>query len=120
MVVDGIVEATGQKNTKSVTAEEYWATVGGSTGVAEAFMYDSSFVKLRELSLGWNLPSKWLSKTPLKSVRVSAVGRDLFYLFKNAPVNPESAISREDYAQAFEFGSTPPTRTFGFSLNIKF
>ena len=120
MVVDGIVEATGQKNTKSITAEEYWATVGGSTGIAEAFMYDSSFVKLRELSLGWNLPSKWLSKTPLKSVRVSAVGRDLFYLFKNAPVNPESAISREDYTQAFEFGSTPPTRTFGFSLNIKF
>lgn len=120
MVVDGIVEATGQKNTKSVTAEEYWAHVGGSSGIADEFLYDSSFVKLRELSLGWNLPSKWLNKTPLKSVRVSAVGRDLFYLFKNAPVNPESAISREDYTQAFEFGSTPPTRTFGFSLNIKF
>lgn len=120
MVVDGIVEATGQKNTKSVTAQEYWAYVGGSSGIAEEFMYDSSFVKLRELSLGWNFPSRWLNKTPLRSVRISAVGRDLFYLFKNAPVNPESAISREDYAQAFEFGSTPPTRTFGFSLNIKF
>lgn len=120
MIVDGIVEKTGQKNTKSVKAEEYWYAVGGSAGMAEAFMYDSSYIKLRELSIGWNLPSKWLSKTPLKAVRISAVGRDLFYLYKDAPVNPESAISREDYAQAFEFGSTPPTRTFGFSLNVKF
>ena len=103
-----------------MTAEEYYANIGGSTGIAEAFMYDGTYVKMRELSLGWNLPKLWLRNTPLKAVKVSAVARDLFYFYKDAPVNAESAFSREDYAQAFEFGSLPPTRSFGFSLNVKF
>ena len=120
MVIDGIVESTGMPNEKSVTAESYWTSIGGASGVAEAFMYDGSYVKLRELSLGWSLPQKWLRNTPLKSVKISAVGRDLWFLFKNAPVNPESAYSRSDFAQAFEIGSLPPTRTMGFSLNVKF
>lgn len=120
MVVPGIVEATGQPNTTQITAEEYWTSVCGPNGVAEEFMYDGTYVKLREMSIGWNLPKKWLMHTPLKTVRISAVGRDLFYFYKNAPVNAESALSRDDYAQAFELGSTPPTRTFGFALNVKF
>lgn len=53
-------------------------------------------------------------------MKVSLVGRDLFYFYKDAPVNPEGAFSRSDYAQAFELGAMPPTRTFGFSLNVKF
>lgn len=120
MVVDGIVQSTGLANTTSVTAESYWSRVGGHTGVAEEFLYDGSYVKLRELSLSWTLPYKWLRDTPLRSVRVSVVGRDLFFLYKNAPVNPESAFSRYDYAQAFELGSLPSTRTVGFALNVKF
>ena len=120
MVVPGIVKSTGQENTKQITAEEYYSNIGGSTGVAEAFMYDGTYVKMRELSLGWNLPKLWLKKTPLKSVKISAVARDLFYFYKDAPVNAESAFSREDYAQAFEYGSLPPTRSFGLSLNVKF
>lgn len=120
MVVDGIVESTGQKNTKQISAEQYWSSVGGSNGVAEEFMYDATYVKLRELSFGWNLPKIWLRKTPLKAVKVSAVARDLFYIYKDAPVSAEAAFSREDYSQAFEYASLPPTRTFGFSLNVKF
>ena len=120
MVVQGIVESTGKANTKEITAEEYYSNIGGSTGVAEAFMYNGSYVKLRELSLGWNLPKAWLSRTPLSAVKLSFVGRDLFYFYKNAPVNAESAFSREDYAQAFEFASMPPVRTLGFALNVKF
>ena len=120
MVVKGIVEETSQTNTKEIAAEEYWSHVGGSTGIAEAFMYDATYVKLREISLGWLLPKTWLRNTPLKSVKLSATARDLFYLYKDAPVSAESALSREDYAQAFEYASMPPTRSFGFSLNVKF
>lgn len=120
MVVNGLVESTGKENAKQITAEEYYANIGGSNGIAEAFMYDGTYVKMRELSLGWTLPKLWLRSTPLKSVKVSAVARDLFFLYKDAPVNAESAFSREDYAQAFEFASLPPTRSLGFSLNVKF
>ncbi len=119
IVVDGVTE-DGQKNTKGVSAETYWTSIAGSDGISEAFLYSGSYVKMREMSLGYILPAKWFANTPIKYVKFSLVGRDLFYFHKNAPVNPEGAFSRSDYAQAFELASMPPTRSFGFSLNVKF
>ena len=119
IVVDGVTEA-GKPNTVGVSAEDYWSTVAGPSGIIEEFLHKGTYVKMRELSLGYSLPNIWLKKTPLKAVKVSLVGRDLFYFYKDAPVNPEGAFSRSDYAQAFELGAMPPTRTFGFSLNVKF
>ncbi len=120
MVVDGIVESTGVVNDKVVTAENYYASIGGSNGIGEAFLYKGSYVKMREMSLGYIFPSSWLRNLPIKSVKLSAVGRDLFFFKKDAPVDPESAITRSDYAQAFEYSAMPPTRSFGFTLNVKF
>lgn len=119
IVVDGVTES-GAQNTVGVSAEQYWSAVAGPDGIAEQFVYEGTYVKLREIALGYNLPQQWLSHTPLKSVRVSLVGRDLFYIYKAAPVNPEGAFSRNDYAQAFELASMPPTRSIGLSLNVKF
>ena len=120
MVFDGIVESTGQKNTTSVKAEAFYNSIGGSSAVAEEFMYKRTYIKMGELALGWTLPKKWLSQTPLKAVKLSLVARNLFYFYKKAPVSAESSFSREDYAQAFEYASLPPTRAIGFSLNVKF
>lgn len=120
MVFDGIVASTGDKNTKEITAQDLYTKIGSSSGVAEEFMYKGTYLKMREMSIGWNLPKAWLKPLKLQAVKISAVGRDLFYFYKDAPVNPESAMSNADYAQAFEYGSMPPTRTFGFSLNVKF
>lgn len=120
MVFDGIVEATGQPNTTSVKAEAFYNSIGGSSAVAEEFMYKRTYVKMAELAFGWMLPKKWLTKTPLQSVKLSLVARDLFYFYKDAPVGAESSFSREDYAQAFEYASLPPTRAVGFSVNVKF
>ncbi|KAF5064096.1 TonB-dependent receptor SusC [anaerobic digester metagenome] len=120
MVINGVVKSTGKENTKKVNAEDYYASIGGAYGVGEEFLYDASFAKLRELSFGYIIPSSWLKKTPINNVKLSIAGRDLLYIFKNAPVNPEGSFSREDYAQAFEYSSLPPTRSFGFSLNVKF
>ena len=120
MVVDGIVESTGEKNEKEITAQEFYTKVGSSSGVAEEFMYKGTYIKMREISLGWILPQMWLKPLKIQSAKISVVGRNLFYIYKKAPVDPESALSNADYAQAFEYGSMPPTRTFGFSLNVKF
>ena len=84
-------------------------------------MYDGTYVKFRELSLGYTLPKQWVESLRLKSVKISLVGRDLFFLHKNTPgFNPEGSFSRNDYAQAFEIASLPPTRNFGFNINVKF
>lgn len=120
MVVDGIVESTGSANTKSITAENYYTNIAGPNGIGEAFLYGSSYIKMREMSLGYIFPSSWLHNLPIKSVKLSLVGRDLFFFKKDAPVDPESALTRSDYAQAFEYSSMPPTRSFGLTLNVKF
>ena len=120
MVVNGIVQSTGQENTKQITAEEFYSTIAGEYPVGEEFLYDGTYVKLRELSIGYNLPKKWLQKTPIQSVKVSVVGRDLFNIYKAAPVNAEFAQNSQDVFQAFELAALPSTRTIGFSLNVKF
>ena len=120
MVVSGVSASTGEANTVKTTAEKYYTSIAGPYGVGEAFMYKNTYIKLRELSLGYQLPSLWLKHIFIKSAKITAVARDLFYIYKSAPVNPEGAYTRSDYAQAFELGSTPPVRSFGFAVNLKF
>ncbi|WP_203558648.1 SusC/RagA family TonB-linked outer membrane protein [Bacteroides sp. 51] len=120
MVVDGIVKSTGQENAKEVSAQQYYAVIAGSYPVGEEFLHDATYVKLREISIGYTLPATWLRKTPISNVKVSVVGRDLFNIYKAAPVNAEFAQNSQDVFQAFELASFPSTRTVGFSLNVKF
>lgn len=120
MVVDGIVKSTGTENSKKITAEQYYATIAGSYPVGEEFLHDATYVKLREISLGYTLPKQWLKHTPISNVKVSIVGRDLFNIYKAAPVNAEFAQNSQDVYQAYELAALPSSRTIGFSLNVKF
>jgi TonB-linked SusC/RagA family outer membrane protein len=123
MVVDGIVQSTGQVNTKSVTAEQYWLMVGGpESGVGETFLYSGSYVKLREISLGYQLPSQWLQSIRfIKNARIAVAGRDLFYFKKKTPgTDPEGASTRSDWAQGFELNALPSTRNIGFNISLTF
>jgi len=119
--VDGVKE-DGSINDVMISAENYWRQV---SKVDEEFVYDASYMKLKELAIGYNLPSSLLSRisnNPVKSVRVSLVGRNLFYFYKNTPgtVPDASAYSTVYSAQAYDFAPVPTTRTYGFSLNVGF
>lgn len=120
MVVDGVLESTGERNTQVVSVQDYYSVVGGLYGVAEEFLHDATYIKMRELSIGYTLPKAWLKNLPISHVKLSAVGRNLFYFYKKAEVNPEGSYSVSDGAQAVEYASLPPIRTFGFTLNVKF
>ncbi|PKQ64207.1 hypothetical protein BZG02_05125 [Labilibaculum filiforme] len=118
---DGVTEAGGL-NDVMISAEEYWRQV---SKVDEEFLYDASHMKLKELAIGYNLPKSLLSKiphNPVKSARVSFVGRNLFYFYKNTPgTAPDaSAYSTEYAAQAYDFSPVPSARTYGVSLNVGF
>jgi hypothetical protein len=83
----------------------------------EAAVMDGSYVKLREASITYNLPSRWFEKNFLQSVSISAIGRNLAVFHKNARhVDPE--VSSAD--MGFNSGQLPSTRSIGFSLNVKF
>lgn len=123
MVVDGIVASTGQPNTKQITAQQYWQIVGSSaTGVGEAFLYSGTYVKLRELSLAYQIPDRRLRKVNfIKKAGISLVGRDLFYFLKKTPgTDPEGASTRSDWAQGFELNSLPSVRNIGFNVSLTF
>lgn len=120
-IVEGIDEKTKEVNKTAVSAEEYYKTIGGENGIAEEFIYDASFIRLKELSLSYLFPKKLLKKTPLQGVRLSLVGRNLCYLLKHTPgTSPEGGFDTTMFSQAIDFTSVPYTRTVGVSLSVNF
>ena len=125
LVADGVVN-TGteanpvyEENTQAVDPQAYWTRVGGENGITEEFVYDASFVKLRQVTLSYRLPPAWVQPAFLQSARVSVFGRNLAYLFKNTPgFDPESTYSTALTNQGREAFAYPPTRSIGFSLNV--
>jgi hypothetical protein len=97
-----------------VTAEDYYQSL---YGIHEAFVYDASFIKLREVRLGYDLPSRWLGGLGIKSANVALVGRNLWLNTKVPNIDPEIALSTGN-VQGFEFASLPTARSIGFNVTI--
>lgn len=121
ILLDGIDEATGEKNTIRVSAEDYYRAIGGDNAPAEEYVYDASYIKFKELSIGYSFPSKWLKKIHVSNLRLSFVGRNLCYLMKHTPgTSPEGGFDTTMFSQAIDYTAAPYTRTFGFSVNVGF
>jgi TonB-linked SusC/RagA family outer membrane protein len=87
---------------------------------SDFFMYDASFIKLRQLTLGYNLPQSLLEKTPFTYVNLSFVGRNLLLLYdKMDNVDPES-MYRNSNDQGFDYFGIPHTRSYGLNLRVRF
>ena len=115
MVFPGVTESN-TPNTTQIKASEYYGSL-----LPEDFIYDASFIKLKELSLGYNFPSKMLKKTPLTSLNVSFVARNICYLLKHTPgTSPEGGYDTTMFSQAIDYAALPFTRTFGLSVSLGF
>ena len=110
--------ANGTKNTKYVTPQNYEYA---RPNYAEFVIYDASYVKLREVVVGYNLPTQLLKKLMVKSARISASGRNLAILYKKTPkgIDPE-ASSTSGNGQGIENGALPPNAIYGFNLRLTF
>ena len=119
-VFAGIDEATGQANTKAVTAQDYYKAICNKD-IAEEFVYDASFIKLRELSLSYTFPKSMLSSMKVvKGLSVSLIARNLWTIMKHTPnIDPESAVNATN-GQGLELNGYPTTRNIGFNVNVKF
>lgn len=112
------VTADGTVNSTAMNAQRYYTSM---SGMAEEFVYDASFIKLKELSLGYSFPKSILKKTPLTSLNVAFVARNLAYLMKHTPgTSPEGGYDTSMFSQAIDYMSVPYTRTFGLSINLGF
>jgi len=84
--------------------------------IGENYLYDASYVKLRELSIAYQLPHK--ISGPFSGIELAFIGRNLAILYKNVPnLDPESAIGSGNM-QGFESGQHPSIRSYGFSLKL--
>ena len=114
-----IVNGVSVPNKTRVDATTY-AGWGYKALPDRAFIFDASFVKLREVSLSYTLPSSVLKKVLIKSAVLSVVGTNLWIIHKNLPyADPESGLAAGN-VQGYSVGSLPTTRNIGFNLKFNF
>ena len=113
----GVKEDGVTPNDVKVSAMKYYMAL---SGITENCVYDASFIKLRELSFGYNFPTKWIRKIGLSALSLSVVGRNLWNIYDKVPlIDPESSFNI-DNGQGFESYGLPASRSVGFNLNVKF
>jgi outer membrane receptor protein involved in Fe transport len=117
----GVYE-NGQPNTTRVTAYNY-GDFGDGAGLLplSAFVYDASYIKLREALIGYTLPEKAISKlSPFKEITFQLIGRNLWIIHKNLPyADPEEGLSAGNL-QGIQEGAYPTVRTIAFNLKLRF
>ncbi len=99
----------------------YWNN--GGIDLGSGYLIDKSYVKLRSVVLGWDLPKKWLVHTFLTDVRVSVFGNNLMLWTpsENTFVDPELTSFGNDLSGYYgEYSANPSSRKFGFNLTVKF
>lgn len=114
ILVNGVDINTLTDNTDRLTAEEYWQSLFGATGQTT---YDASYVKLRELRFGYDLPQTLASRLRAQAVSIALTGRNLA-LWTDVPnIDPEFAYSSGNF-QGVEYALPGNTRSFGISVRV--
>ena len=116
VTVNAFNTTTGQAVTK-VDAESWYSNVGGRSGIAEAYMYSATVVRLRSADLGYTWP---VQNSFVKSVKLSLIGSNLLYFYKKAPYDPEVTMSTGNGLSGVDVFNAPTTRNIGASLNVTF
>ncbi|QNL50843.1 SusC/RagA family TonB-linked outer membrane protein [Olivibacter sp. SDN3] len=121
VVLPGVKE-DGTPNDIRVEAYDNSVTPYGYANNPQAgFVYDASYVKLRELALTYALPNRWLANTQFfKGIDVSLVGRNLWILHKNVPYSDPEAGLAAGNLQGVQSGAYPSVRNFGFNVRMRF
>lgn len=116
MIFKGVLE-NGNANTTIISAQDYYK---GSYNINEAYVYKADYIKFREIKLTYTFNKNLLKNIGLQGANISAFGRNLFFIYKDAPnIDPETAFNTGN-AQGLESLALPTTRSFGVNLNLQF
>ncbi|MBC7868260.1 MAG: SusC/RagA family TonB-linked outer membrane protein [Gloeobacteraceae cyanobacterium ES-bin-316] len=109
------------QNTRAMDPGLYWGNFySDDRGILTPFLYDASYVKMRELMLSYNIPAKLFGKLKIAAASFSVVSRNPFIIHKSVPnVDPDSNYNNGN-GQGFEYGSLPSRRSWGLNLNVRF
>ncbi len=115
MILPGVKE-DGTPNDIAISAQDYWQ---GNFRFAAPNVYDASFIKLREVRIGYTLPNSMLSGTTFRDVNISLYGRNLAILSSDLPYLDPQAVTGSQNQQGLENAQVPTTRSFGVNLSFK-
>jgi hypothetical protein len=114
------VTADGKPNTTRTSIEDYGAFDSYVSAPDKRFVYDASYVKLREIALTFSLPGKIFTGKWVKGIDLALIGRNLAILHKNLPYSdPEEGFSSGNL-QGIQTGAYPAVRAVGFNVKVKF
>jgi len=117
-VVPGVY-ADGSPNTIPVSSQQYFESMFSFANPGEG-VFDASWVRLRELSLNYSLPTSLLSKTPFGKIEVGINGRNLWLKTDVPHIDPETNLTGASNSQGLEFNTMPNARTYGAVLRFTF
>lgn len=123
VILPGIRQSTGQPNDIQLTATEaYFDNIG--FGTDELLIYDATHLRLREASISYNLPKKWLDKTPFGNISLTLAGQNLFVKAFNTPddvnYDPELNSLGVGNSQGFDYLTSWNSRRYGMSVKLTF
>lgn len=109
----GVDLGNGQK----MDAEKYYSAVAGKDKAGDQYVYSATNFRLRELSLGYTFRNLFGVS---KNLSLSLVARNLFFIYKDSPHDPDMSISTSNGWQGFDIFGLPATRSYGFNLKATF
>jgi hypothetical protein len=116
LIVPGVKVVAGDTvpNDRAITAQAYHR---GLDRLHEEFVYDASFIKLREMTLTYALPRSLSSRMRVSNATVALIGRNLWMKANVPNIDPETAFDASNL-QGLEYGQVPTARSFGFSISV--
>jgi TonB-linked SusC/RagA family outer membrane protein len=115
IIVDGLLPDGTRNTTEAVCPQSYF---GRNYGIHEASIDDASYIKLREVRLGYELPSEWVGRLGFSGGNISFIGRNLALWSEIDNIDPETAFDASN-VQGIEFGQFPSARSLGISVTVR-
>ena len=123
-VFEGVKASTGETNDIEATLDENWFVFGNGNGFfgsnSEDFIEDASFVRLRELTLSYVLPTSVVNMLPIAGATLTFTGRNLWLSTDFQGIDPETSLTGASNAQGIEYFNMPNTKSYVFSLSLNF
>ena len=118
--VSGISASTGNEVTAYVNAKDYYGRLGQQ--IAEPYIYDATYIKLREVRLGYSFGNEVLQHLPFQNMTVSLIARNPVMIWQDAPkgLDPSELSTGSQSISWYESGQLNSVRSFGIDLNITF
>ena len=97
----------------------YWVRYGFG-GLSEASIYDTSWIRLRELSIGYDVPSKMTEGLPFENLSLTLTGRNLWLTTDFPGIDPETNLTGASNGIGLEYFNMPNTKSYNIALRATF